>query len=72
MFKKYLEKASVYWMSNRHCMRKGQAYMNALHNFAPEVASQITNTEYDPFYTDGNLYVFLQKVEELLNASLDD
>lgn len=70
-FQKYLAKASVYWISNRHCMRQGQAYMNALHSFSPRVAKQIAGTNYDPFYTDSNLSVFFEKVKELLNASLD-
>jgi hypothetical protein len=35
--------------------RLGQAHFNVLRTFDPEFADEITGTELDPFYDDGNL-----------------
>lgn len=38
--------------------RYGQAYFNALHTLAPEIANEIRGTEADPFYLNENIEAF--------------
>ena len=44
--------------------RKGQAYFNYLYQLHPNVASEIRETEYDPFYNDSRIEKFLNKISE--------
>lgn len=39
--------------------RMGQAYFNALREVRPDLASQITGTEFDPFYNDSVMGAFM-------------
>ena len=44
--------------------RKGQAYFNYLYQLHPDVANEIRETEYDPFYNDSRIDKFLNKISE--------
>lgn len=44
--------------------RKGQAYFNYLYQLHPDVAYEIRETEYDPFYNDSRIEKFLNKISE--------
>ena len=44
--------------------RKGQAYFNYLYQLHPDVADEIRETEYDPFYNDSRIEKFLNKISE--------
>ena len=44
--------------------RKGQAYFNYLYQLHPDVANEIRETEYDPFYNDSQIEKFLNKISE--------
>lgn len=40
-------------------LRKGQSYMNALHEVNPTIYQNITGTDIDPFYDDAKIAGFL-------------
>ena len=44
--------------------REGQAYFNYLYQLHPNVANEIRETEYDPFYNDSRIDKFLNKISE--------
>lgn len=46
-------------------MRAGQTAFNALAQWRPDIAIQITGTDDDPFYDDSRLARFYQRVSEL-------
>ena len=48
--------------------RVGQAYFNALHELAPQIAEQIQATSLDPFHDDARLGAFLAKVDQLFRG----
>lgn len=43
-------------------LRLGQWMFNELHSEFPDIAKQITGTEYDPFYVDSKIPAFLKRV----------
>jgi hypothetical protein len=43
-------------------LRHGQRIMNALFRVRPDLYDFVTGTSFDPFYRDGNLYEFGEKV----------
>jgi hypothetical protein len=64
----FIHFADQHYNLNRTHLRMGQAYFNALFMLRPNIAKEISGTDYDPFYQDDKLPVFLTKVEELLTA----
>lgn len=61
-FEQYVEGAEAYYLRNPG-QRRGQAFMNHLLTVCSGLYHAIPH-EIDPFHVDGNLYVFLQYVEE--------
>jgi len=57
-FELYLER-SARRKSLHPSERMGQAYFNQLREDQPEVASDVTNSEIDPFYDDNLIGEFL-------------
>ena len=47
--------------------RTGQAFMNALWFYSPEIHDAVHATEYDCFYNDTKVPVFLLRVAELIS-----
>ena len=47
-------------------LRAGQVADNMLHDMHPDVAIKINNTDDDPFYNNGKLPAFLDRVEQEL------
>ena len=45
--------------SNQNIQRKGQFLYNSLHNENRKLANQICGTEYDPFYVDERIDLFI-------------
>lgn len=48
--------------------RQGQALFNTAEEFYPTETHKITGTIYDPFYNDGNIVLFFERLVELLTA----
>lgn len=52
----------AYFCEKEPTLRLGQIYMNALASVDMALYEAITNTDYDCFYDDSNLYRFLNKI----------
>jgi len=50
----------------RYGFRYGEAWYNAINWLYPDIAEQIINTEYDPYYNNDAVEKCLNKVKELL------
>lgn len=46
-------------------LRLGQTAFNALAQWRPDIATEITGSDADPFYDDRRLHLFYQRVAEL-------
>lgn len=46
-------------MSENKSLRKGQAYFNILYSLNKDLAMEINDTEFDPFYDDSRLGNFI-------------
>jgi hypothetical protein len=53
-------------LNNLHpAVRKGQALYNLLSVQRPDIGRQIVGTNADPFYDDGHINMFYERVAEL-------
>lgn len=50
--------------NNPTYLRTGQYAFNQLHNMDAKLAGEITGTEFDPYYDDDKIIIFLDKVLE--------
>lgn len=49
-------------------LRRGQIAFNELFETDPTIANSIRGSEFDPFYDDGKLEVFYEKIAEIKNS----
>ena len=56
--------AYIRQLGPNHDWRTGQLLMNALHNVRPDLYHYATATSFDPFYRDGTLYEFGERIYE--------
>jgi len=55
------------YLKYQNTMRPGQITFNGLADLRPDLAEKITGTSADPFYNDGNLEAFWDKVTEIIS-----
>lgn len=65
-FNQYLVHCTIQ-MSNHKNWRYGQTLYNELYKIKPDLANKIRCTDYDPFYKDSDIPVFLTFIEEHWN-----
>jgi hypothetical protein len=52
-------------------LRIGQKAFNDLYESNPAIADKIRGTEFDPFYDDSRMKLFLDRVDEILKENAD-
>ena len=51
--------------------RLGQAYFNYAYQMFPEEVDKLRGTDYDCFYSDSKIPIFLKELSELLSIAYD-
>ena len=52
-------------------LRRGQWFVNVLHNFRPKLVNRLIHADVDPFYDDGKLWAAIEFVKENWDLSAD-
>lgn len=62
---KYIRDESNIFYPNRSCLRKGQKVFDIAFSYLPNECGQLRGTNYDCFYDDNKIDIFLEKLKEL-------